>query len=73
MNDKKEEFSFGRYREYANFRRNKAEKLENNLRKHKDIVYDKKFFLEYAHNEFAEGNTLAVKKYRKYQEKRSEE
>lgn len=31
-----------------------------------------KFFLEYVHNEFSEGNTLALKKYKKYQEKRSE-
>jgi len=41
--------------------------LEENLKKNKDIVYDKKFFVEYAHNEFAEGNKLAIKKYKKYQ------
>lgn len=43
------------------------------LRKNTEIVYDKKFFIEYAHNEFSEGNQMGVKKYRKYQEKRRQE
>ena len=50
-----------------------GEKLVENLKKNKEIVFDHNFFLEYAHNEFAEGSKLAIKKYKKYQEKRSEE
>lgn len=49
-----------------------GEKLVENLKKNKEIVFDHNFFLEYAHNEFAEGSKLAIKKYKKYQEKRSE-
>jgi hypothetical protein len=37
------------------------------------VVYDRKYFAEYAHNEFAEGSKLAIKKYKKYQEKKKEE
>ena len=70
VEDKKEEFSFGRFQEYSDYRRI-GEKLEESIKKNADIVYDKKFYLEYAHTEFAEGNKLAVKKYRRYQEKRS--
>jgi squalene cyclase len=69
VRDRKEEFSFGRYREYFDFR-SKHEKFEEGLATNRDIIYDKNFFLEYAHSEFVEGNKLAVKKYRKYQEGR---
>jgi len=47
--------------------------LEESLEKNKEIIYDKKYFVDYAHNEFAEGSKLGVKKYKKYQEKRKEE
>lgn len=70
--DKKEQFNFARYREYFEFRR-KHEKLEESLQKNKEIIYDKKHFIDYSHIEFSEGNRLAIKKYRKYQEKRAQE
>jgi hypothetical protein len=40
------------------------------LATNKDIIYDRNYFLEYAHNEFLEGNKLAGKKYKKHQEAR---
>jgi hypothetical protein len=73
VRDKQETFHFGRYRDYLDFRK-KGERFEESLRKNKEIVYSKRYFLEYVHHEFVEGNKVAVKKYKKYQEtKRQEE
>lgn len=72
MRDRNEEFSFAKYREYFDFRI-KNEKFEAGLTTNRDIIYDKNFFLEYAHAEFAEGNKLAVKKYKKHQETRKQQ
>ncbi len=69
VRDKGESFNFSRYREYCDFR-NKNEKFEAGLTTNKDIIYDRNYFLEYAHNEFLEGNKLAGKKYKKHQEAR---
>lgn len=72
VRDKQEQFSFTRYREYLDFR-TRNEKFEEGLAVNKDIIYDRNYFLEYAHNEFVEGNKLAGKKYKKHQEARKAE
>jgi hypothetical protein len=44
VNEKQESFSFGRYREYFDFRR-KNENFEESLKKNKEVIYNKKYFL----------------------------
>ena len=56
-----------RYREYFDFRR-KNDNFEESLKKNKEVIYSKVYYLEYIHSEFLEGNRVALKKYKKHQE-----